>query len=378
MIDRAVCRVSASGFTLVELLVVIAIIAVLIGLLLPAVQSARESARRISCVNKLKQLGLALHCYASASKELLPPGGEWTHGVVVGEQDSPFPTSPANRHLGSVRVKLLPYMEQAPLYDQLNFRNPNNHVRDQFVGDGVRLRSVLIDAFVCPSDPHGGRVPASADFPANRHGWVYASYQVVVGPTGGNNSANGYCPVNYLSFRPQNGLSNQQYNSIWRIGNVVNLVNGNSSAQPNPAGCFFHDGHKWFRCRFKNISDGLSTTLVMGEMLGGSASNLFNNGWAHNGTNYGGQTLVPLNLETPIGGSSADEALANAQAQGRSGCEINWVNNLNALGFKSRHPGVVNFLMADGAVLSVSESCDHHALNQRGHRADGESLRSLN
>src|SRR5215210_4645960 len=104
-----------SGFTLIELLVVIAIIGVLIALLLPAVQAAREAARRIQCTNNLKQLGLGLHNYHSAN-ETFPPGG------------SRNPYDPPNKTDGSpswsswsAHALLLPYLEQKPLYDAANF-----------------------------------------------------------------------------------------------------------------------------------------------------------------------------------------------------------------------------------------------------------------
>jgi prepilin-type N-terminal cleavage/methylation domain-containing protein/prepilin-type processing-associated H-X9-DG protein len=102
-----------AGFTLVELLVVIAIIGVLVGLLLPAVQSAREAARRMSCSNNLKQLGLALHNYHDTNKSF-PPGAVW--GVGKAPHTLPY------HHTWLVMV--LPYMEQQPLYDSINKRLP--------------------------------------------------------------------------------------------------------------------------------------------------------------------------------------------------------------------------------------------------------------
>src|SRR5271165_4075244 len=105
-------NVEPGGFTLIELLVVIAIIAVLISLLLPAVQSAREAARRLQCVNNLKQIGLALHNYISAN-DTLPPGAlpAWVQENLVYINNGDF----------SVHARLLPFLEQSPLYNAANF-----------------------------------------------------------------------------------------------------------------------------------------------------------------------------------------------------------------------------------------------------------------
>lgn len=130
-----------TGFTLIELLVVIAIIAVLISLLLPAVQSAREAARRAQCTNNLKQLGLALHNYEGANG-LLPPGR------------TSYP------HLWSGIAQILPYLEQTVISNAINF----NHgpVTSGGVSGEPNVTAVvrIINAFLCPSDPKTDRVSA--------------------------------------------------------------------------------------------------------------------------------------------------------------------------------------------------------------------------
>ncbi len=126
------------GFTLIELLVVIAIIAVLIGLLLPAVQAAREAARRAQCVNNLMQLGIAVHNYESAH-EVLPPG--------VVNPTGPIKNLPQGYHFGWV-TQLLPYLEQ---------KNVDRHL-DRKVGvyapSNLSARVVVIGTLLCPSDGH--------------------------------------------------------------------------------------------------------------------------------------------------------------------------------------------------------------------------------
>ena len=125
------------AFTLIELLVVIAIIAVLISLLLPAVQSAREAARRAQCANNLMQLGITLQNYES-SHERLPPG--------VVNQTSPVLDQPKGYHFGWL-TQILPYCEQRNVYNHFNFKVGLYETQNSTV------RTMLIGSFLCPSDP---------------------------------------------------------------------------------------------------------------------------------------------------------------------------------------------------------------------------------
>jgi len=130
-----------TAFTLIELLVVIAIIGVLVGLLLPAVQQAREAARRTACSNNMKQIGLALHNYAHSHRERLPTGwvGEYENGEIHGDEGPGWGWA----------SQLLPFMEENNIYDGMNFDEEIDH------SDNDDARVAVISTFLCPSDSFG-------------------------------------------------------------------------------------------------------------------------------------------------------------------------------------------------------------------------------
>ncbi len=211
------------GFTLVELLVVIAIIGILVGLLLPAVQAAREAARRMQCTNNLKQIGLALQNYQSTYSSL--PAG--CNGL-------PSTANQFNGHGWTWHASILPFMEQNTLYNAV--QGPDgmgNELGDQNTGKPLVVKATTLSVFWCPSQPD----------------------------VRGGSQKNGYQTCNY------NG------NMGTRIGNgnddcICTGIATLADMQTKPWGCMNGNGIFYVRSRtrFADVTDGLSNTIFVSEV----------------------------------------------------------------------------------------------------------------
>ncbi|MCA8988066.1 MAG: DUF1559 domain-containing protein [Planctomycetaceae bacterium] len=310
------------GFTLIELLVVIAIIAILVALLLPAVQQAREAARRSSCKNNLKQLGLALHNYHDTFNVF--PMGWWDRWSATN-------INVGNDGQWGWGTYILPFMEEAPLYDVLT-PGDNPSATPGLVGtlaaaidDPTRLAAmqVPIDSYRCPSDNTegvnrdnqiGGQPLATSNYVAN-HG---------SGTIGFPNNAGG----SWKATKGKTPLGDQEANGLFGrmfVTNMRDVTDGTSNSVALGE-------------RSQTVSAGGTTQLCRASVVFGCRDNDRNAlSWGpfvnHGAGKYG--------INNPAVGSGGD---AGGICQG---------------GFSSNHKGGAQFVMCDGAVRFVSENIDH-------------------
>ncbi len=306
------------GFTLIELLVVIAIIATLVAILLPAVQQAREAARRSTCKNNLKQFGIALHNYHDtyntfpaglyiATNNGIPDGiegrdGSWSWGTM-----------------------LLPFVEQPALFDLLR---PGPVEMADAVGTPAVLAEMQkpISLFRCPSDP----APDTND-------WFQVPSSAT--PPGDANCTTGCEKI--------------------ATANYVGVANSNNMERNNVNGIFVwadaRDGNSTTVRRMRDVTDGLSNTIAIGERT-----------WELNNPALGRKDRVNAAV---VFGANGNSKLHDQQGLiyvlGTTRTAINCVDGQVAnpdvceRGFSSQHKGGAQFVMGDGAVRFVSENINH-------------------
>jgi prepilin-type N-terminal cleavage/methylation domain-containing protein len=316
-------RARQTGFTLIELLVVIAIIAVLIALLLPAVQQAREAARRSQCKNNLKQLGLALHNYHDTFNTL--PYATANTGQCVATTG----TNVTN-HKGI--LYLLPYIDQAPLYNQFNFnqatgnRNPSGGVLaggGSTAGNNGQLATTILPSLICPSD-------------------------------NGNKRSNQGASATYGCGVALTALTS--YDFVVSQGNGCTLWESEGLTTKSAFGLNSH-------CRITDIKDGSSNSVLMSE----TTLTVYDGvcpSWACSAhVGMGIQLAAPPNTNINNWYCCSWQSPANTNFQpGRLG---EWGSP------GSTHVGGMHVLMGDGAVRFISENLAGATRDALGRISDG-------
>lgn len=344
-------RARWSGFTLVELLVVIAIIGVLVGLLLPAVQAARESARRLSCTNNLKNVGLSCLNYESARGEL-PPSS--TISETRQQSGLGWP------------VLILPYVEQASVSQQAIDRYTNG-LDDAYGSAMDDLNQLRLPAYLCPSDselPNQQEKFGNADRKGMSYSGVAGSYFARTGVCPADRDNEHYC----VSSNPTGLFGPNNYDGLMIQGDGVEL---------------------------REATDGQSNTLLLGERTYQIRAWMIGAYWLEptlpkqvrgqpkvnpvgpqpSTAHFSSKNLTdlyPLNHD-PFSGAYKDHRNdLGDRPEIPDGTPK--VISVNDLPFASRHPGGVNFARGDGSVSFLSDSMDVATLLALGSRNGGEVI----
>ncbi|MDO4574643.1 MAG: DUF1559 domain-containing protein [Planctomycetia bacterium] len=337
------------GFTLVELLVVIAIIGMLVGLLLPAVQQAREAARRMQCQNNLKQLGLASHNYISANNEKFPPAAK------LGPENGRFSGSPwSGQYPGSggygYFALMLPYIEQTAIYSQINWdRSATNY-------QNTVPFNTPVSTFLCPSF---GEPSISINSEGYKSGALccYAGIYGALRSSTDNSQRESWEPT-YTAFTSKGVSSSDKDLDGLGPTNYLSAAEGEI--------CF--NGLMLFgqSPKIATARDGLSNTLYIGEIMWRPKSGSWVDypytmrSWipgANSGDNYG--IYAAKGVWDPINGQGVNFNISSS--------------HFNKVPFSSDHPGGVCFVRGDGSVAFLNEGMSFRVYKAMATRCGGES-----
>ncbi len=373
---------SRRGFTLIELLVVIAIIAVLIALLLPAVQSAREAARRSQCTNNLKQIGLALHNYHT-SNDVFP----------LGTSLNPVNTAndPGVWASWSAQSLMLGYLEQTPLYNAINFNwgplATGTTTSDGTGGINTTATHTLIQSFVCPSDPFcgGGRQNIN-DYAScfGTTGLPLYYWSNTGGPPLYNQQPSGSTgmftfALPYGVRDCTDGTSNTVAYAEWLVGDgrgtalggvsPPSKYRGNMSAGVSSVGGTdpgtVYDAFSNPQAFLTNLQ---ACTVAFQAATSSGVTDMKGWRWGLGASGYSMFNTIqtPNDKQYPIGGCRENFQVGGAP----------WPDASFTIGAASNHPGGCNVLFADGSVRFVKDSINRMTWWALGTKGNGEVISS--